>query len=107
MGRRGPSAGQRLGQAGPLGQPAHGAGGAPRAAGASGAPQLPLGGALLKGLTLRRLQDQGLAVLADARLVEGLDASVVSAVEVQTVHGAHGLLPNVHFLRVKKQQATV
>jgi len=66
------------------------------------ASQFSLGGILLKGLTLRRLEDQGLAVLAHSCFVEGLDASVVCAVEVKTVHGAHRLLSNIHFLRVNK-----
>jgi len=43
------------------------------------------------------LEDQGLAVLAHSCFVEGLDASVVCAVEVKTVHGAHRLLSNIHF----------
>lgn len=71
------------------------------------ASQFSLWGILLKGLTLGRLQDQRLAVLADSRFVEGLDASIVRAVEVKTIHGAHGLLSNIHFLRVRKEQATI
>lgn len=45
---------------------------------------------------LSRLQADHLAVLALARGVEGLDASVVHRVEVEPVYRADGLLPAVH-----------
>lgn len=66
------------------------------------ATQFSLGGVLLKGLTLGRLEDQGLAVGADSCFVEGLDSGVVCAVEVKTIHGAHCLFSHIHFLRVNK-----
>lgn len=56
---------------------------------------------LLQRLTLRCLEDQGLAVGADSGFVEGFDTCAVRAVEVKPVHRAHGLLAHVHLLQSK------
>ena len=49
-------------------------------------------------LTFCCLQTDGVAVVAVARMVTGLDPGVVQAVEMQTVHRAYCLPANVHYL---------
>lgn len=56
---------------------------------------------LLQCLTLRCLEDQGLAVWADSCFVEGFDTRAVCAVEVKPIHRAHGLLAHIHLLQSK------
>lgn len=48
--------------------------------------------------TIRCLQHHSLAIGPHPGGVVGLDSGVVGTVEVEAVHGTHGLLPYIHLL---------
>lgn len=55
-------------------------------------------------LTIRRLQNDCLAVRTNTRGVESFDSGIVSAVEMKAVDGAESLLANIYFLNIPKKR---